>query len=78
MGSCLLNTAENGEEPMPAERILRTVDAGSHPVYVFLEHDEFNIKLAMADDRQRFVLLDKTALSALASTLYELARDFAM
>ena len=59
---------------MTTKRVLATIDAGGRPVYMFLAHDESSIKLKAADESGQYVILDKQALPALASTLRDLAQ----
>ncbi len=58
------------------EKLLSYVAAGRHKVYRFYDHDEYNVKFVHVDYPDRYILIQKQALLALASVVKELADKF--
>lgn len=61
---------------MKNEKVLTSVDAGSHPMYLFTEHDENSICLKHAERAEQYIVIDKQSLGQIASALSDLAKHF--
>lgn len=56
--------------------LLDYVEAGRHKIYRFYDYDEFNVKFVHVDYPDRYILIQKQALRALASVVDRLANQF--
>ena len=58
------------------EKLLSAVAAGQHKVYRFYDHDKNNVKFVHVDYADRYILIQKQALLALAGVVKKLADKF--
>ncbi len=58
------------------EKMLSCVTMGRHKVYRFYDHDEYSVRFVHADHPERYILIQKQALAALASVVKGLADQF--
>jgi hypothetical protein len=57
--------------------LLSCIEMGRHKLYKFYDHDESSVRLVQSDDHpERFVIIQKQALLALANRVKGLADRF--
>lgn len=58
------------------DKVLNSISAGGHPIYQFIEYNEYCIKLEHIEEKEQYVIIDKQSLLAFANIFSELAKKF--